>query len=94
MREIVQSVQQVNQIMAEIAAASQEQSAGIEQVSHSITQMDANTRQNAALVEASTEATHAMGSQAAGLAEAVARFRLHDDGSDTAVLRRLRELAG
>jgi len=94
MREIVQSVQQVNQIMAEIAAASQEQSAGIEQVSHSITQMDANTRQNAALVEASTEATHAMGSQAAGLAEAVARFRLHDDGSETAVLRRLRELAG
>ena len=94
MREIVQSVQQVNQIMAEIAAASQEQSAGIEQVSHSITQMDANTRQNAALVEASTEATHAMGSQAAGLAEAVARFRLHDDGNETAVMRRLRELAG
>ncbi|MET0129652.1 MAG: methyl-accepting chemotaxis protein [Stenotrophomonas chelatiphaga] len=52
MRDIVQSVQQVNQIMAEIAAASQEQSAGIEQVSQSITQMDANTRQNAALVEA------------------------------------------
>lgn len=94
MREIVQSVQQVNQIMAEIAAASQEQSAGIEQVSHSITQMDANTRQNAALVEASSEATHAMGSQAAGLAEAVARFRLHDDGNETAVMRRLRELAG
>jgi methyl-accepting chemotaxis protein len=94
MRDIVQSVQQVNQIMAEIAAASQEQSAGIEQVSQSITQMDANTRQNAALVEASTAATHAMGSQAAGLAEAVARFRLHDDGSETAVMRRLRELAG
>ena len=94
MREIVQSVQQVNQIMAEIAAASQEQSAGIEQVNQSITQMDANTRQNAALVEASTEATHAMGSQAAGLAEAVARFRLHDDGGETAVMRRLRELAG
>jgi len=92
MAEIVQSVQQVNRIMSEIAAASQEQSAGIEQVSHSITQMDANTRQNGALVEASSQATQAMGSQAAALAEAVARFRLPADSSDP-VTRRLRELA-
>ena len=94
MDEIMQSVQQVNQIMGEIAAASQEQSAGIEQVNQSISHMDASTRQNGALVEASTEATHAMSEQAARLAEAVARFRLQADDGETAVMRRLRELAG
>lgn len=94
MQEIVQSVQQVNQIMGEIAAASQEQSAGIEQVNQSITQMDANTRQNAALVEESTHATHAMGDQATRLAEAVARFHLHDAADGSAVMQRLRELSG
>ena len=94
MDEIMQSVQQVNQIMGEIAAASQEQSAGIEQVNQSISHMDASTRQNGALVEASTEATHAMSEQAARLAEAVARFRLLADDGETAVMRRLRELAG
>ncbi|QNR95916.1 methyl-accepting chemotaxis protein [Stenotrophomonas sp. 169] len=94
MDEIMQSVQQVNQIMGEIAAASQEQSAGIEQVNQSISHMDASTRQNGALVEASTEATQAMSEQAARLAEAVARFRLQADDGETAVMRRLRELAG
>ena len=90
---ILQSVQQVNQIMGEIAAASQEQSAGIEQVNHSISHMDASTRQNGALVEASTAATHAMSDQAARLAEAVSRFRLQADDGETDVMRRLRELA-
>jgi methyl-accepting chemotaxis protein len=51
MDEIVASVKRVTGIMAEIAAASQEQTAGIEQVNQAITQMDQATQQNAALVE-------------------------------------------
>ncbi|MDO9008571.1 MAG: methyl-accepting chemotaxis protein, partial [Thiobacillus sp.] len=51
MSEIVTSVKRVTDIMGEIAAASQEQSAGIEQVNQAITQMDDVTQQNAALVE-------------------------------------------
>ena len=78
MGEIVASVQGVTDIMGEISAASQEQSAGIEQVNQSIAQMDANTRQNATLVEASAHATQGMSEQAQVLAHAVARFQLHE----------------
>ncbi|TWH98888.1 methyl-accepting chemotaxis protein/methyl-accepting chemotaxis protein-1 (serine sensor receptor), partial [Luteimonas cucumeris] len=56
MGEIVASVQRVTDIMAEISAASQEQSAGIEQVNQTITQMDEVTQQNAALVEEASAA--------------------------------------
>ncbi|SBV36129.1 conserved hypothetical protein [uncultured Stenotrophomonas sp.] len=75
MGEIVTSVQRVTDIMAEISAASQEQSAGIEQVNQTVTQMDETTQQNAALVEEATAAARAMEEQANQLAEAVALFR-------------------
>ena len=51
MEEIVDSVKRVTDIMGEIAAASQEQTSGIEQINQAITQMDQVTQQNAALVE-------------------------------------------
>ncbi len=76
MGEIVASVQRVTDIMAEISAASQEQSAGIEQVNQTVVQMDETTQQNAALVEEATAAARAMEDQAAQLADAVAIFRL------------------
>ncbi|MCO7477046.1 methyl-accepting chemotaxis protein, partial [Stenotrophomonas maltophilia] len=76
MGEIVASVQRVTDIMAEISAASQEQSAGIEQVNQTVVQMDETTQQNAALVEEATAAARAMEDQAVQLGEAVARFRL------------------
>ncbi|WP_313179050.1 methyl-accepting chemotaxis protein [Stenotrophomonas sp.] len=80
MGEIVASVQRVTDIMAEISAASQEQSAGIEQVNQTVVQMDETTQQNAALVEEATAAARAMEDQAAQLGEAVARFRLATPG--------------
>ena len=76
MAEIVTSVQQVTAIIAEISAASQEQSAGIEQVSQTVVQMDEATQQNAALVEEASAAARAMENQASLLSEAVAAFRL------------------
>ncbi|MCW4472665.1 methyl-accepting chemotaxis protein [Xanthomonas sp. H13-6] len=79
MSEIVSSVQRVTDIMAEISAASQEQSAGIEQVNQTITQMDETTQQNAALVEEATAAARAMEEQAVNLANEVAVFRLDED---------------
>ncbi|QNN77124.1 HAMP domain-containing protein [Pseudoxanthomonas mexicana] len=77
MGEIVASVQRVTDIMAEISAASQEQSAGIEQVNQTIVQMDETTQQNAALVEEATAAARSMEEQAHALAESVAVFKLH-----------------
>ncbi|MBB3274591.1 MULTISPECIES: methyl-accepting chemotaxis protein [unclassified Pseudoxanthomonas] len=76
MGEIVASVQRVTDIMAEIAAASQEQSAGIEQVNQTITQMDETTQQNAALVEEASAAARSMEDQARLLSEAVDVFEL------------------
>ncbi len=87
MGEIVTSVQRVTDIMAEISAASQEQSAGIEQVNQTVTQMDETTQQNAALVEEATAAARSMEEQAAHLAEAVALFRLDAQDAPAATAR-------
>ncbi|MBK4733991.1 methyl-accepting chemotaxis protein [Noviherbaspirillum pedocola] len=74
--EVVQSVRRVTDIMAEITAASSEQSAGIEQVNGAVTQMDAVTQQNAALVEQAAAAAGSLQEQAAALARLVSSFRL------------------
>ncbi|MBB5883375.1 methyl-accepting chemotaxis protein [Xanthomonas sp. LMG 8992] len=76
MQEIVASVQRVTDIMGEISAASQEQSAGIEQVNQTVTQMDESTQQNAALVEEATAAARSMEQQSVELTQAVALFKL------------------
>ncbi len=67
--EIVNSVRKVSDIIAEIAAASSEQSAGIEQVNKAITQLDEVTQQNAALVEEAAAASESMDDQARSLNE-------------------------
>ncbi|WP_336032393.1 methyl-accepting chemotaxis protein [Stenotrophomonas indicatrix] len=87
MQEIVGQVGRVNEIMAEISAASREQSAGIEQVNQTVVQMDETTQQNAALVEEATAAARAMEEQAEQLAVAVSRFRLQADTRPAAALR-------
>ena len=76
MQEVVDSVQRVNHIISDIAAASAEQRQGIEQVNDAITQMDQVTQQNAALVEEAAAASNAMQEQAASLAHAVSVFQL------------------
>jgi len=66
----------VADIMGEISAASQEQSAGIEQVNQAITQMDEITQQNAALVEQAAAAAESLQEQSEVLAKAVSVFKL------------------
>ncbi|WP_411834785.1 methyl-accepting chemotaxis protein [Pseudoxanthomonas mexicana] len=83
MGEIVASVQRVTDIMAEISAASQEQSTGIEQVNQTIAQMDETTQQNAALVEEASAAARSMEEQATALAQTVAVFRLETEQART-----------
>lgn len=80
MNEIVNSVKRVTDIMAEISAASEEQSQGIEQVNQAISQMDEVTQQNAALVEESAAAAESLEEQAADLAESVSMFQV-DEGA-------------
>jgi methyl-accepting chemotaxis protein len=96
MEEIVVSVKRVTDIMAEITAASQEQSSGIEQVNKAIAQMDEVTQQNSALVEEASAAAQSMKEQAALLAQAVAVFRLeqHAQGHDDAAGEQQAETGG
>ncbi|MDR9848279.1 methyl-accepting chemotaxis protein [Herbaspirillum huttiense] len=76
MQHVVDSVRRVTDIVADITAASAEQSDGIVQVNQAIGLMDQATQQNAALVEQAAAASQSMREQAAGLAEAVAVFKL------------------
>jgi methyl-accepting chemotaxis protein len=76
MDEVVRSVKRVTDIMAEITAASVEQSSGIEQVNQAVAQMDKVTQQNAALVEQAAAAAESMEEQAGGLSRTVGVFRL------------------
>ncbi|QDY42300.1 methyl-accepting chemotaxis protein [Candidatus Pantoea soli] len=78
MGEIVEAVRRVTDIMAEIAAASDEQSRGIQQVSLAVTEMDNVTQQNASLVEEASSAAASLEDQAGRLTQAVAAFRLND----------------
>jgi methyl-accepting chemotaxis protein len=83
MIQIVTSVQQVADIMGEIASASREQSDGIEQVNQAVMQMDETTQQNAALVEQAAAAAASLQNQATNLAETVSVFKLSRDISFT-----------
>lgn len=76
MTEIAQGAQRSTDVIAEISAASKEQSAGIEQVSEAVMQLDQVTQQNAALVEQSAAASESMRDQAQKLVEAVSIFVL------------------
>lgn len=76
MQEVVQSIKRVTDLVAEIAAASEEQSTGIEQVNGAVTQMDETTQQNAALVEQAAAAAESMREQADLLAKSVGVFVL------------------
>ncbi|MEZ5541418.1 MAG: methyl-accepting chemotaxis protein [Pseudomonadota bacterium] len=87
--EIVVAVKKVSDIIAEIAAASAEQSIGIEQVNRAVTQMDQMTQQSAALVEEAANASGVMGEEAEGLHQLVSFFVTDDSagGKDVAERR-------
>jgi methyl-accepting chemotaxis protein len=76
MQEIVDAVEKVTDLIGEIAASSQAQSAGIHQVHAAVTQMDQAVQQNASLVEQASVATESMNEQAGALLRLVSRFRL------------------
>ncbi|CAB3772922.1 Methyl-accepting chemotaxis protein IV [Paraburkholderia humisilvae] len=81
MTEIIGSVKRVTDIMGDIAAATHEQTNGIDQVSHAVTQMDEVTQQNAALVEQASAAAASLEDQARALRDAVSVFKLADDAA-------------
>ncbi|WP_348692885.1 methyl-accepting chemotaxis protein [Duganella fentianensis] len=87
MQAIVQSVQQVSSVIRDIAIASDEQRAGIEQINQAIVEMDGVTQQNAHLVDQTTHASAQLDQLASALSAVVARFRLDSSGRSPALAR-------
>ncbi|MFC0339081.1 methyl-accepting chemotaxis protein/methyl-accepting chemotaxis protein-1, serine sensor receptor [Kushneria avicenniae] len=80
--EIVSSVKRVTDLVSEIAVASREQATGIDQVNVAVSQMDAVTQQNAALVEESSMASRALRNRAAELQQEISFFKVDTSASD------------
>jgi methyl-accepting chemotaxis protein len=78
MDDVLGSIKRVSDVVAEISAASVEQSAGVAQVGEAVTQMDQATQSNAALVQQSAAAADSLSTQARLLVQAVTVFRLRD----------------
>jgi methyl-accepting chemotaxis protein len=76
MRQILERVQQVAELMKAIDAASSEQAEGIAQVRRTIAEMDEATRQNAAMVEQAAAAAETMRAQAGQLSGVVSTFKV------------------
>ena len=84
LEEIVGAVKKVTDIVAEISAASQEQSQGIEQVNKAVTQLDEMTQQNAALVEEAASSSAAMSDESHKLSDLISFFSMGDSASTNA----------
>jgi len=81
MNDIVSSIRNVTEIMADISLASADQTAGIERVDQAIEAMNAVTQQNAALVEQSAAAAQSLQDQAQHLEQAVGVFKVNEQNS-------------
>ncbi|WJY13458.1 methyl-accepting chemotaxis protein [Pectobacteriaceae bacterium CE90] len=79
METIITSISHVNDLIGEIASASDEQSRGINQIGQAVNEMDGVTQQNAALVQEASSAAESLEEQARKLSEAVAVFQLGSD---------------
>jgi len=84
---IVTSVKKVSDVVADIAAASHEQSSGIDQVNQAVVQMDEMTQQNAALVEEAAAAARSLEEQAQLLNQMMEFFRLGDENKSMMGMR-------
>jgi len=78
LRDIVDSIKKVDEIVAEIASASIEQSTGVEQVNKALTQMDEVTQQNSALVEQNAATAKTLEAQSTAMDQRVAVFHLDE----------------
>jgi methyl-accepting chemotaxis protein len=81
LKEILESIKQVADIVADIATASSEQAGGIEQVNKALTQMDEVTQQNSAMVEENAATARTLEQQAGAMDERIGAYKLDDAGA-------------
>lgn len=75
---IVSRVNEISALVADIATGAEQQATGLSQINSAIQQMDQGTQQNAAMVEESTAAVHALAKEADDMFDLMSRFRLSD----------------
>ena len=85
LQRIVSRVAEIDSLVSEIAASAQEQAVGLHQVNTAVNQMDQVTQQNAAMVEESTAASHALASEAVELARLMGQFTIGQDNDRSTV---------
>ena len=88
LKDLVVAVQDVDRLISQIAKASHEQAAGVEQINHAVNEMDGITQQNASLVEQAASASRRMSEQAQEMEQELSAFRTQND-SDTGDLAAL-----
>jgi methyl-accepting chemotaxis protein len=76
LNRILVQVSEINGLVNEIAASAKEQATGLHEVNSAVNQMDQITQQNAAMVEQSTAASHALAQEAEELFGQIGRFKL------------------
>lgn len=84
MDKIIASAKSVADLVSEIAAASQEQADGIQQVNSAIAQMDRVTQQNAAMIEQSSALSEELAAQSREMAKRIDFFKTTAHGSSPA----------
>jgi|CXWL01.1.fsa_nt_gi methyl-accepting chemotaxis protein len=81
---ILEGVGRINVLLADISGSAQEQATALTEVNTAINQMDQTTQQNAAMVEQSTAASHALAQEAEALSRLVEKFEVGADASAAA----------
>jgi len=76
--QIITRIQGLSQVMEEIAAASNEQASGVDELNRAITQIDTSTQQNASTVEELASTSDNLMSESKELAQSVGKFRVSD----------------
>lgn len=84
LQRIAAQVNDINEVVVEIAAGANEQATGLREVNVAVSQMDQTTQQNAAMVEETTAASHSLARESAELVRLVSQFKVGTDNASTA----------
>jgi methyl-accepting chemotaxis protein len=93
LERIMAQVNEINNVVAEIAAGAKEQSTALEEVNSAINQMDQVTQQNAAMVEESTAASYALSQETEQLSLLIGQFQVGRSEQADIIRRQLQEVA-
>ncbi|WP_421932290.1 globin-coupled sensor protein [Phenylobacterium sp.] len=76
LQAIANKVAEIDSVISGISASAQEQATGLSEVNAAVNQMDQVVQQNAAMVEQSTAATHALKAETSALTQLMTRFQV------------------